>query len=172
MDVGTLGSKEHIDKCLATNITCPLQCGQIIKSLEHGLDHFDKVCTEALIICQYCRSAVLKRSMMASHHNYCEQYTITCPIVGCSAKFKRIELNFHLDKCDFSEVSCGHCSVSFKRKDLEEHTRVCPEISVPCEKCGTLAKRKNLGNHSCTDALAELVQKLKEESEGKNKALE
>ncbi|EGC39717.1 hypothetical protein DICPUDRAFT_147424 [Dictyostelium purpureum] len=114
----------HIEICSFRFIKCKYHkkgCNEKFR-FSNGDFHIPR-CEYQTINCEYCSNGYLLKTI--------EQHSLECPskleyCSGCNKKFKRAEMNYHLDKecpgaiipCKFSQFGCNY---KIKRENLENH---------------------------------------------------
>ncbi|EGC39719.1 hypothetical protein DICPUDRAFT_91159 [Dictyostelium purpureum] len=114
----------HIEKCSFRFVKCEYHekgCNEKIRYC-NGDSHILR-CEYQTLNCEYCSNGYLKKTI--------EQHNLECPsklqdCSGCNKKFKRAEMNYHLDKeCPGAIIPCicsqFGCNYKIKRENLENH---------------------------------------------------
>ena len=121
--VGTLSeTEEHLEDCQKFVISCPSDCGVILKRSE--LDTHAMECRLLTVVCEHCGLSILNRESEA-HHGVCPDVDVECPN-ECSLSLRRRESEDHIETdCPNTLVSCPFssfgCKELVKRCELDEH---------------------------------------------------
>ncbi len=116
---------QHLEKCLFVEVSCTKKCGE--RMLQKELqDHEDNKCPNRLVLCQYCKTEVMHKEIIAnSHLDECEDFPISCPNNCGHEKIQRWILADHQEVCPLELVKCpffeAGCSETIFRKDLAAH---------------------------------------------------
>ena len=156
--------EKHASLCIKKEITCPLNCGETIKTKDEGHEHF-KSCNNLLIQCGKC-AAIYKRENQSHHKTVCLEEDETCD--KCQLVFKKKEKAEHIEKCPEREDPCGKCSIVLKHKDKEAHELICEEHEMKCLRCKQIYLRKDQENHDCISNIMSQVLQMHEKVKEQN----
>lgn len=130
------------------SIDCPLNKNKISSYLQFVKFIEDNIGRKEL----HCKNKkciwIGKANTLEEHlKTTCNYQIIPCTCVDCSFKIYRKDLNTHLEKCDYKEISCKFCNCITKKNLLNDHLKECEKYPINCEKCDKLMIRKEMTSH-------------------------
>ena len=155
-----LEGEEHLRECGTFLITCPLECGGVIRRCEMT-NHLDTDCALREVKCEFCDVTVISRNL-ADHLEICQAHPIASE---CNTEFRRDEVKEHIDTdCELTEIECPYAKYGCKigkihRKDLLAHKK---EFYIEHQD---MIERENCLKTNKLELLEEQYEKLKEEKD-------
>ena len=121
--------QEHLDpvirKCGFILLTCPLGCGERVRSSEMK-DHILSDCCKRLCECEHCGYCNSFDIVTEQHYPVCEMFPVECPNVCSGVTMQRREFSHHLEEqCPLQVIQCpftsAGCTFQLPRREMEEH---------------------------------------------------
>ena len=100
--------------------------GEIEMIIRKDLEkHLEEQCVNRDYRCEDCGKKDTYANIRDVHDNVCEKKTLHCPNPECTATMERGKLKKHLEKCEYTAISCRYnhlgCNMKLKRGDMEAH---------------------------------------------------
>ena len=116
--------EKHLKECDSFLITCPLECGDVIKRCGES-NHLKTDCFHREVKCEFCNLSITFKTL-TEHLTMCPAHPFVCE---CNREFHRDEVEEHINKnCELTEIECPYAKYSCKigkilRKDLLTHKK-------------------------------------------------
>lgn len=130
---------KHLEDC-KYSIRCT--CTLVFASLHQFQQHIFN-CPNEIVSCPFCQQK-LSRSQVQSdtHIRICPGVLTKCPVLGCSQKMKRCDLDAHQqNECQFRltspPITCESCRNKLRVSEEKSHLEKCPHRVITCPQCHT-----------------------------------